>query len=49
MELDNGLFLMKTEFASLDSWSQVVDPPQPATLTASLKSCNNNTVRVIGI
>ena len=39
MELDDGLFLLQAELAPLDVWSQVVGPPQPATLPAPLQPC----------
>lgn len=38
MELNYGLFFLQAELASLDVGPQVVSPPQPATLPASLQT-----------
>lgn len=38
MQFNNEIFFLRRECASLQIWSQVVDPPKPATLPATLEA-----------
>jgi hypothetical protein len=38
MEVDDEVLLLLRECAPLEVWAEVVDPPQPAALPASLKA-----------
>jgi hypothetical protein len=40
VELDDGLLLLQAELAPLDVRPEVVGPPEPAALTASLQAWN---------
>ena len=39
VQLNDGLFLLRRESASLDVRSEIIGPPEPAALAAPLQSC----------
>ena len=43
VQLNDGLFLLRRESASLDVRSEIIGPPEPAALAAPLQSCWSET------
>lgn len=47
VKVENGLLLLRREFASLDVWPQVVCPSQSATLAASIEAYKERSTNTI--
>jgi hypothetical protein len=46
VQLNDEVFFILGKCPSLEVWPQIVYPPQPTTLSAPLKPCNNLSSRI---